>query len=1149
MTGRILAVLLVVACLAAAWGAAAADLPTPLAQPTPDPLPDRGGPRSTGPGRLVTHDMRTGETVYADASGPVPAASSAVVPGVAGLKELLGDPTAQPGGDKNFSFWSQVADPTGGAYPRQVRLRTTYVDITDTVRAYVSSGTLIDSYHVLTAAHCIYKLPGGEYIFPDPWAQTVTATPCYGTGGAPFGTASAFQLHAWTNYTVDADWDHDVAVITLDRPIGALTGWWGYGYNTDHDYYTSGTWTHAGYPAEDPFNGNILYENFGTYDESPVDGWDYRIGYFAPTWGGTSGAGTIRDGAAFGVFSGSNRKDHTEDVILTPTKFSHIQGWIAAVTPATYDLIPMFVKTDATGAAGSSLGYLNFVLHNYGNAWANTTVGYTIYLSADREITSADTYLGTGSFSINLPNKYSQVISLPPPTIPGYVAPGNWYVGIIIDVADWFAINNDTSGQEAAPLAIDCAAPPPAPTLAAPADGATCRPRDNLFLGWSDLGSGDEYEVQVGNVPGTGTSTFVSNQTSLALSGLDASTWYYWRVRGRLGCGDWGSWSAVRSFRTEPYLSRVADVVDPADGAHCLPQAVALGWTTLPDAASYQVQISPDWCYEGPITTGITGTQHTVTGLAPNTTYYWRVRALTTCGDLTNWSSVPGFCWTFKTAPDTILAPTIRGPADGATCASLLDWNHAEDWDHYEVQVGSACGVGTIYTTSANGYWPEGLENGETYVWRVRTVHECGLVSDWTACRSFTLDQVPPTNPTTVTSNSHQVGVWSTDNTVNVAWDWGYDDCSGSFPQYATLWDTIPDTEPTVPTAYGELTLETSPPLADGPSHWFHVRTVDWAGNLAVETLHLGPFLIDATPPGAIDGLHLCEPTGLPGDFDALDAHWDAAADSASGVGGYSWVVVAGSPVGAVPDATVETTGLSTACVLPGTGSWSFGVRAVDGAGNTGPVAALGAVLHDPNLPEFLAPLCATPVNEGQSSGVFWEPVTGAMGGRLKLSTDGGASFATVVDLDVAALVAGGCAWTVPAADTDQALLQLELDYFTHRATAASRFFTINAVSGVPDNLPDATGTTLVGNYPNPFNPTTTIVFRVERTLDVRLEIFDAAGHRVRRLVAGVRAGPARHEVVWDGRGDDGARVASGVYFCRLATAEGNTTRPVVLLK
>ncbi len=1132
MAARIATVLMVAASLLSAPSAFAADDEgrteaaarlarlIASAQPSPVTLPDPNGPRSTQPGQLVTHDLKTGKTFVHTEFGPAPSAARASVPAGAGALELLGDSSMVPGSSKNFTFWQAVADPTSGTYPRRVRIQSKFLDSTDTLRTFYGSGTLIDSYHVITAAHVIYMLPGGPYVYPDPWAQSVTVVPAYSNGTAPFGDATATALHSWTNFTVDADWQHDLGVITLDRPIGGLTGWWGYGYNTDYNYYTSGTWRHAGWPGEDPYDGETLYENVGTFDQSPIDGWDWRIGFFAPTWGGTSGAGAVRDGAVFGVFSGSNRIDHSEDVILTPTKFSHIEGWINALTPSGWDLIPMFVQTDASVLAGASLSSLSFVLHNYGASWANTTVNYTIYLSSDASITSSDLYLGTGSFSISLPDKNSQLITLSPPSIPSYVASGDWFVGVIIDVPDADASNNDTSGQEAAPLTVSCAAAPPAPILTAPNDGAQCRPRDNLYLTWSDLGSGDEYEIQLGTSPGTGSVSTVSNQTNLPLSGLAASTTYYWRVRGRLGCGSFGPWSASRSFRTEPNLYGVSTLVEPTDGEHCLSQSVTLGWTALPDAASYEVQISPNWCYEGAITSGIIGTQYTANGLTPNTTYYWRVRALTTCGDMTDWSSVPGFCWTFKTAPSSISPPTIIGPADGATCANLLIWNHAEDWDHYEVQVGTACGTGTIYTTVSNGLWPEGLVDGEVYVWRVRTVHECGLTSDWTACRSFTLDQEPPTNPTTLTSNSHQVGVWSTDNTIDVYWDWGYDNCSGSFPQYATLWDTNPTTEPTIPTTSGETTLETSPPLPDGQSHWFHVRTIDWAGNMALDTLHLGPFWIDATPPDSVEGLWLCEPLGLPGDFDPLTAQWDATVDSTSGLAGYSWVVVTGLPAAAVPDDLVETSGESANPVLSSGGGWSFGVKAVDNAGNSGPVSAVGQVLHNPNLPEFLAPVCGTELNEGQSYDVEWEPVSGVAGGRLRLSTDGGASFSLVTELDVSTLAAGTWSWTVPQADTDRALLQLELDYAGGRPTAASRFFTINLVTAtLPGELPSIQGVRLVGNYPNPFNPATTIVFRVEQTTKVRLEIYDLAGRRVRRLVDGLRNGPQQHEVIWNGCG------------------------------
>lgn len=68
---------------------------------------------------------------------------------------------------------------------------------------------------------------------------------------------------------------------------------------------------------------------------------------------------------------------------------------------------------------------------------------------------------------------------------------------------------------------------------------------------------------------------------------------------------------------------------------------------------------------------------------------------------------------------------------------------------------------------------------------------------------------------------------------------------------------------------------------------------------------------------------------------------------------------------------------------------------------------------------------------------------------------------------------------------------------------------------------------------PNPFNPATTVRFELQDPADVRLEAFDAAGRRVRRLVvASLRAGA--HRVEWDGRDDAGTPVGSGTYLLRL---------------
>lgn len=89
--------------------------------------------------------------------------------------------------------------------------------------------------------------------------------------------------------------------------------------------------------------------------------------------------------------------------------------------------------------------------------------------------------------------------------------------------------------------------------------------------------------------------------------------------------------------------------------------------------------------------------------------------------------------------------------------------------------------------------------------------------------------------------------------------------------------------------------------------------------------------------------------------------------------------------------------------------------------------------------------------------------------------------------------------------------------------------------TGVGDDTPAAPGLGLRA-APNPFNPATTIAFTLPAAGEMTVEVFDLRGQHVRTLLRARReAGPQR--VTWDGRGDDGRGVASGVYLVRAAGA------------
>lgn len=89
----------------------------------------------------------------------------------------------------------------------------------------------------------------------------------------------------------------------------------------------------------------------------------------------------------------------------------------------------------------------------------------------------------------------------------------------------------------------------------------------------------------------------------------------------------------------------------------------------------------------------------------------------------------------------------------------------------------------------------------------------------------------------------------------------------------------------------------------------------------------------------------------------------------------------------------------------------------------------------------------------------------------------------------------------------------------------------------------------LGNNFPNPFNPTTTIPIAVPHTADVTLKIYNILGEEVRTIFSGTLE-PGRYFFAWDGKNDQGISVATGVYISRFTTKVGKAfTRKMMLVK
>ncbi|NQV19382.1 MAG: T9SS type A sorting domain-containing protein, partial [Armatimonadetes bacterium] len=90
--------------------------------------------------------------------------------------------------------------------------------------------------------------------------------------------------------------------------------------------------------------------------------------------------------------------------------------------------------------------------------------------------------------------------------------------------------------------------------------------------------------------------------------------------------------------------------------------------------------------------------------------------------------------------------------------------------------------------------------------------------------------------------------------------------------------------------------------------------------------------------------------------------------------------------------------------------------------------------------------------------------------------------------------------------------------------------------------------TELIGNHPNPFNPTTTISFSLQNNSNVEISIYNIKGQKVKTLV-NHKLTAGEHSVVWDGRDDNNQPVGSGVYFYKFKTDNFEKTRKMILLR
>jgi hypothetical protein len=108
--------------------------------------------------------------------------------------------------------------------------------------------------------------------------------------------------------------------------------------------------------------------------------------------------------------------------------------------------------------------------------------------------------------------------------------------------------------------------------------------------------------------------------------------------------------------------------------------------------------------------------------------------------------------------------------------------------------------------------------------------------------------------------------------------------------------------------------------------------------------------------------------------------------------------------------------------------------------------------------------------------------------------------------------------------------------------------FQLSPSANADPNLSPVVATELKGNYPNPFNPSTSIAFSIKDTCPVKLIVYNLQGKMIKELLH-VTLESGHYSLAWDGTDKHGTPAASGVYYYKMTAGKYSSTRKMILLK
>ncbi len=479
----------------------------------PMPMPSRDHSERlldpSGPGLSVSFDLATRRETRTpiDPEGEDPSQSR--LSDFSRIRGYLGADGGQPDGGiepVRFGDMSLISPSRRARWPWR---RNAKVVMRFGSSYYVCTGTMVDPEVVLTAGHCLYDSDLGG------WADGVWVYPGWDGGARSelaehYGIAVGTRFHSVTEWTVYGNFEYDFAEIVLRRAVGTLTGWPGVALGGNCSAIRTLTYGNASYPAQSCgsglHTGNDMYYWIGQFDSCVDEDGDgieglLRInnggtGCLSTLWGGMSGSSAFyTDGGSDYVHAVVSHSRTRGGVDINGNYTKLTSAWktgihdraILEARGNVFDLQPLNVTTESTSVpSGGSTTVTHLAVNPTNENPSNLRFHGGIYLSANTNISSADTLLSTWEYSWDFDAVDSVRVTSRNIRIPPNTPPGDYFLGVVYDSGtDSNADNNDTDGWDAARIRVTSAGSPDLVVSAASVDDDTLDAGQTTFLNYT----------------------------------------------------------------------------------------------------------------------------------------------------------------------------------------------------------------------------------------------------------------------------------------------------------------------------------------------------------------------------------------------------------------------------------------------------------------------------------------------------------------------------------------------------------------------------------------------------------------------------------------------------------------------------------------